>query len=148
MTGPPVTLKRDRAGLAGWPSAPNYPADSSKVRKLLIDLSQLETVEEKTSNSKLYPQLGVEDVKDPKATGVRVELTGLEAAAELDRRQDLGHAFDVRPRARPGAELSRESRSSASTASRPTGSIARCSTSLRPACRKRACALRPARPTP
>ena len=73
---PAVTLKR---AASGWQLAERdgYPADTSKVRKLLIDLSQLETVEEKTSNSKLYPQLGVEDVKDPKATGVRVELSGL-----------------------------------------------------------------------
>ncbi len=77
-----VTLKR---GAAGWQVAERagYPADSSKVRKFLIDLSQLETVEEKTSNSKLYPQLGVEDVKDPKATGVRLELSGLKQPLSL-----------------------------------------------------------------
>jgi hypothetical protein len=70
-----VTLKRTATD---WQVAERggYAADSSKVRKLLIDLSQLETVEEKTSNPKLYAQLGVEDVKDPKATGVRVDLAG------------------------------------------------------------------------
>ena len=70
-----VTLKRTATD---WQVAEraNYAADSSKLRKLLIDLSQLETVEEKTSNPKLYAQLGVEDVKDPKATGVRVDLAG------------------------------------------------------------------------
>ena len=70
-----VTLKRADAA---WQvvERSDYPADASKVRKLLIDLSQLETVEEKTSNPKHYPQLGVEDIKDPKATGVRVDLAG------------------------------------------------------------------------
>ena len=70
-----VTLKRTETA---WRVAEraNYPADSAKVRKLLIDLSELETVEEKTSNPKLYAQLGVEEVKDPKATGVRVDLAG------------------------------------------------------------------------
>lgn len=77
-----VTIKR---GTAGWQVAERggYPADSSKVRKLLIDLSLLETVEEKTANPKLYPQLGVEDLKDPKATGVRLELAGLKQPLSL-----------------------------------------------------------------
>jgi hypothetical protein len=70
-----VTLKRTDAG---WQvgERDDYPADASKVRKLLIDLSELQTVEEKTSNPQHYAQLGVEDVKDPKATGVRVDVAG------------------------------------------------------------------------
>jgi hypothetical protein len=52
----------------------DYPADSSKVRKLLIDLAALETVEIKTSDPEKYSQLGVEDVKTPSASGTRVEL--------------------------------------------------------------------------
>jgi hypothetical protein len=77
-----VTLKR---GSADWTVAErtDYPADSSKVRKLLIDLSQLETVEEKTSDPKRYAQLGVEDLKDPKATGARLELAGLKQPQRL-----------------------------------------------------------------
>ncbi len=50
-----------------------YPADTSKVRKLLIDLSSLETVETKTSDPEKYSQLGVEDVSGPTATGTRIE---------------------------------------------------------------------------
>ncbi|HEY7377927.1 MAG TPA: DUF4340 domain-containing protein [Steroidobacteraceae bacterium] len=77
-----VTLKR---GSADWAVAEraDYPADSSKVRKLLIDLSQLETVEEKTSDPKRYGQLGVEDVKDPKATGARLEIAGLKQLQQV-----------------------------------------------------------------
>ncbi|HEU4626352.1 MAG TPA: DUF4340 domain-containing protein [Steroidobacteraceae bacterium] len=50
-----------------------YPADSGKVRKLLLDLSSLEVVEEKTSDPASYAKLGVEDVNSAKATGTRVE---------------------------------------------------------------------------
>ncbi|MEJ0035498.1 MAG: DUF4340 domain-containing protein [Gammaproteobacteria bacterium] len=50
-----------------------YPADTTKVRKLLIDLSSLDTVEAKTSDPGKYAQLGVEDVNTPTAAGTRVE---------------------------------------------------------------------------
>jgi hypothetical protein len=50
-----------------------YPADSGKVRKLLLDLGALETVEEKTSDPASYDKLGVEDVNSAKATGTRVD---------------------------------------------------------------------------
>ena len=77
-----VTLKRadnnwqvgERAG---------YPADSSKIRKLLIDLSDLKVVEQKTANPANYAVLGVEDVKEPTATGVRVDITGLAQPVSL-----------------------------------------------------------------
>lgn len=51
-----------------------YPADSGKVRKLLLDLSDLSVVETKTSDPGKYSQLGVEDVTTPTAAGTRVEL--------------------------------------------------------------------------
>jgi Domain of unknown function (DUF4340) len=50
-----------------------YPADSGKVRKFLLDLAALNVVEEKTHTPANYPQLGVEDVNSPKATGTRVD---------------------------------------------------------------------------
>lgn len=52
----------------------DYPADSGKVRKFLLDLGSLNVVEEKTHNPANYPQLGVEDVTSPKAAGTRVDL--------------------------------------------------------------------------
>jgi hypothetical protein len=52
----------------------DYPADSGKVRKLLLDLGSLNVVEEKTRNPANYPQLGVEDTTSPKATGTRVSV--------------------------------------------------------------------------
>jgi len=50
-----------------------YPADSGKVRKLLLDLAALNVVEEKTSIAQNYPALGVEDPTSDKATGTRVD---------------------------------------------------------------------------
>jgi hypothetical protein len=51
-----------------------FPADSGKVRKLLLDLSELSTVELKTSDPAKYSQLGVEDVNTPSAAGTRIEI--------------------------------------------------------------------------
>jgi hypothetical protein len=67
-----TTLK---AGPAGWSVAERgWPAQVSKVRKLLLDLGALNVVEEKTRLSANYASLGVEDVSSPKATGIRVEV--------------------------------------------------------------------------
>ncbi len=69
--GSKVSLKKQPTG---WVVAEReYPADASKVRKLLIDLSSLETVEIKTSDPAKYAQLGVEDVKGATATGTLIE---------------------------------------------------------------------------
>jgi hypothetical protein len=70
--GTHTMLKRDGAGWSvgerGWP------ADAGKVRKLLLDLGALNIVEEKTRLPANYPQLGVQDVDSPKASGTRVEV--------------------------------------------------------------------------
>ena len=70
--GTHVTLKKDgsvwRVDERGWP------ADVGKVRKLLLDLGSLNIVEEKTRLPANYPQLGVEDVGSPKASGTRVDI--------------------------------------------------------------------------
>jgi len=69
--GTRATLKR---GQSAWTVGErDYPADSGKVRKLLLDLAALNVVEEKTRTAENYPQLGVEDVSSPKSTGTRVE---------------------------------------------------------------------------
>jgi len=68
-----ATLQKDsdawRVEERGWP------ADVSKVRKLLLDLGALNIVEEKTRLPANYPQLGVEDVSSPKATGTLIDIT-------------------------------------------------------------------------
>ena len=67
-----TTLKK---GESSWiVNERSYPADSGKVRKLLLDLGALNVVEEKTRLAANYPQLGVEEVDSPKATGTRVEV--------------------------------------------------------------------------
>ena len=50
-----------------------FPADSGKVRKLLLDLSSLEVVEAKTADPEKYEQLGVGDVSAPTSSGTRIE---------------------------------------------------------------------------
>jgi Domain of unknown function (DUF4340) len=67
-----TTLKK---GAADWSVAERgYPADSGKVRKLLLELSALNVVEEKTRVPENYPALGVEDTHSSKATGTRVDV--------------------------------------------------------------------------
>ncbi|HEY6643437.1 DUF4340 domain-containing protein [Povalibacter sp.] len=61
----------------------NYPADSAKVRRLLQALADARPTEEKTSNPDNYAALGVEDIADTSATGVRIELSGPRQAVNL-----------------------------------------------------------------
>lgn len=60
----------------------DYPADASKVRKLLLTLSDAKIREEKTSNSESYAVIGVEDAFKPGATGSQLEL--LAKSGKLD----------------------------------------------------------------
>jgi uncharacterized protein DUF4340 len=70
--GTRTTLKK---GPTDWMVAErDYPADSGRVRKLLLDLGALKVIEEKTRNREYYPQLGVEDSDSPKSAGTLVQL--------------------------------------------------------------------------
>jgi Domain of unknown function (DUF4340) len=71
--GTHATLQKD--GSAWRVTERGWTADVGKVRKLLLDLGALTIVEEKTRLPANYPQLGVEDVSSPKATGTRVDVT-------------------------------------------------------------------------
>ena len=51
-----------------------YPADSGKLRKLLIDLGNLKAVARKTRLASNYPVLGVQPVSAAGASGVRIEM--------------------------------------------------------------------------
>lgn len=53
----------------------DYPADVSKLRKLLLALSDAKIIEEKTSNPVNFPMIGVEDPSLPGATGAEVIVT-------------------------------------------------------------------------
>ena len=51
-----------------------YPADSGKLRQLLLDLGSLQAVERKTRLARNYRVLGVQDVTAPKAAGARIDI--------------------------------------------------------------------------
>jgi hypothetical protein len=53
----------------------DYPADVSKVRKLLLALSDAKIVEQKTSNPANFAVIGVEDPSAPGATGAEISVT-------------------------------------------------------------------------
>src|SRR5688500_14284539 len=78
---PIATLARGDDGWTGVEKG--YPADLSKVRELLLKLSDAKLVEPKTSVAESYAKLGVEDVKSADAKGVRLEIDGLKAPARL-----------------------------------------------------------------
>ena len=76
-----TTLKK---GAASWTvTERDYPADSGKVRKFLLDLGALNVVEEKTRTPANYPQLGVEDTTSPQATGTRIAVVAPTKVYEL-----------------------------------------------------------------
>ncbi|HME38976.1 MAG TPA: DUF4340 domain-containing protein [Steroidobacteraceae bacterium] len=53
----------------------DYPADFSKLRKLLLALSDAKIIEQKTSNPANFPLIGVEDPSAPGATGAEISVT-------------------------------------------------------------------------
>jgi hypothetical protein len=70
--GTATTLVR---GDKGWIVAQRkYPADQAKLRALLIGLSTLRPIEEKTSDPARYAVLDVEDANDAKSHSVRVDV--------------------------------------------------------------------------
>ena len=71
---PVISLHRTEPGHWTIAERDNYPADVSKVRRLLLALSDAKVIEEKTSNPANYASLGVEDARSPAAGGVEVTL--------------------------------------------------------------------------
>jgi len=73
-----ATLQR---GASGWSvlEKQGYPANGETLAELLRALADARRVEQKTSNPELYDRLGVEDVADEAAAGVRIELSGLDS---------------------------------------------------------------------
>jgi len=53
----------------------DYPADVSKLRKLLLAVSDAKIVEEKTSNPQNFSIIGVEDPSLPGASGAEISIT-------------------------------------------------------------------------
>jgi len=69
-----VSLHRAAPGRWTVKERGDYPADVSKIRKLLLALADARIVEEKTSNPARYAILGVDDPAAPSATGVELNL--------------------------------------------------------------------------
>lgn len=67
-----------------------YPADSGRLRKLMLDLGSLKAVERKTSIARNYPVLGVADITSPAATGTRVDIVSTRRKWSLI----VGHSVD------------------------------------------------------
>jgi hypothetical protein len=61
----------------------NYPADVSKLRRLLLSLRDAKILEEKTSNPANYSIIGVEDPTKPGATGAQIELITKEGKQDV-----------------------------------------------------------------
>jgi len=58
----------------------DYPADVSKLRNLMLALSDAKIVEEKTSNPASFPIIGVEDPSSPGVAGAEVSITAQDGA--------------------------------------------------------------------
>jgi hypothetical protein len=70
-----ATLEQDESG---WVlvERDRYPADTAKLRELLLRIAQARRVEAKTANPELHDRLGVEDIGQADAYGVQVTLEG------------------------------------------------------------------------
>lgn len=79
---PVVTLVR---GEQGWTvkEKGDYPANTGKLRELLLKMAGASLLEPKTENAERYPELGVEDVERQDANGVLVSFDGLGKPVQL-----------------------------------------------------------------
>ncbi len=56
------------------PSLANYPISEAKIRKLLIGLAEIEKIEAKTANPKLYKELGVGLIEEGDENVTQIKL--------------------------------------------------------------------------
>lgn len=61
-----------------------YPANVNELRRILRELSDLRTIEEKTSQPAKYPRLGVQDPREPGATGYEIRLMDANGTTLVD----------------------------------------------------------------
>ena len=74
----------------------NYPADSLKLRRLLLALSEARLTEEKTSNPASYPIIGVEDPASPSAAGSEISVAAPHGTDTLIIGKPVGNGNFVR----------------------------------------------------
>lgn len=79
---PAVTLVN---GDKGWviQEKAGYPANTGKLRELLLKLADARLLEAKTANEQRYAELAVEDIKGKDAKGVLIKLDGLSKPASM-----------------------------------------------------------------
>jgi Domain of unknown function (DUF4340) len=85
----------------------NYPADQERIRKLLVQLAEVELVEPKTDKAELLPRLDLDDPANGKATLITAQDRTGELAGQLivgrRRPTDIGGDAGVYVR-RPGSD--------------------------------------------
>jgi hypothetical protein len=74
----------------------NYPADVSKLRKLLLALSDAKIREEKTSNPASYSVIGVEDPSLPGAAGAQIDVLAQDGKLAVIVGKSVGQGSFVR----------------------------------------------------
>jgi hypothetical protein len=74
----------------------DYPADVSKLRKLLLALSDAKIVEEKTSNPANFSIIGVEDPSMPGASGAEISITARDGKHAVIIGKPIGEGNFVR----------------------------------------------------
>jgi hypothetical protein len=74
----------------------DYPADISKVHKVLLAFSEAKIVEQKTSDPANYPIIGVEDPTQPGAAGAEVTLSAKDGKHILIIGKPIGEGDFVR----------------------------------------------------
>ena len=93
---PAVTLHRSGAGQWLLAQRDDYPADVSKLRKLLIALGDAKITEEKTSDPANYSIIGVEDPTKPGATGAELTVTAKDGTHAVIVGKPVGEGDFVR----------------------------------------------------
>src|SRR5690606_25150986 len=83
-----ITLQREATGdpTAGrWVSSGHdgYPADTGKLRQLLLAIADARKIEQKTADQELYERLGVADPREDGGNGVLVAAKGDDAAVSV-----------------------------------------------------------------
>jgi hypothetical protein len=74
----------------------DYPADLSKLRRLLLSLRDAKTIEQKTSDPARYATLGVEDPSQPNAVGTEVTLVAKDRKTSVIVGKSVGEGSFVR----------------------------------------------------
>ncbi len=99
-----VSLRRD-AGRFTVRERGDFPADAARIAALLDSLGALASDEPKTRDPERYAALGVEDVAEPRARGLRIEVAAGDRRWSLVVGRVVGRHVFVRIAAAPQSHL-------------------------------------------